>query len=167
MCVPPETKPKSCHNKNCTNILKTFTNSCWKTWKHDLLWCRVLEQRLLMMWHPEVQQHQSRLEWPIAKKLSSVAGRQTRMRFVYCLRGYAGVPRAGARVPPAARLTARRPSDCRSRPALFFSYVLQYTVVVYYRIAVAWKMAVKKPKTCLIPWPTVGPNDKNLPENKF
>ena len=80
----------------------------------------------------------SRLEWPIAKKLSSVAGRQTRMRFVYCLRGYAGVPRAGARVPPAARLTARRPSDCRSRPALFFSYVLQYTVVVhYYRIAVA------------------------------
>ena len=78
----------------------------------------------------------SRLEWPIAKKLSSVAGRQTRMRFVYCLRGYAGVPQAGARVPPAARLTARRPSDCRSRPALFFSYVLQYTVY-YYRIAVA------------------------------
>ena len=76
------------------------------------------------------------LSGPIAKKLSSVAGRQTRMRFVYCLRGYAGVPRAGARVPPAARLTARRPSDCRSRPALFFSYVLQYTVY-YYRIAVA------------------------------
>ena len=105
------------------------------------------EQRLLMMWH---LRHSATTMQLVAGRqtsappkrscwlLSILAGRQTRMRFVYCLRGYAGVPRAGARVPPAARLTARRPSDCRSRPALFFSYVLQYTVVVhYYRIAVA------------------------------
>ena len=134
-------------------------------WSNGFWWCGIPKTRQCS------KQQQIRLEWPIAKKLSSVAGRQTRMRFVYCLRGYAGVPRAGGRVTPAARLTARRPSDCRSRPALFFSYVLQYTVY-YYRIAVAWKMAVKKPKTCLIPsahsWTKLDPKSEGLgPANEI